>query len=117
MGLFKRITRKIFNRIDLAYSVIVVLPAYLLRAYRLAGSKEMPKTTKRLEKIGVFPIINHYYEPLFDTRDLEKLLIGSPRELPGINLDLATQRKFLTNLTYSKELIAESWNIKKVKKH
>lgn len=116
MGLFKRITRKIFNRIDLAYSVIVVLPAYLLRAYRLAGSKEMPKTTKRLEKIGVFPIINHYYEPLFDTRDLEKLLIGSPRELPGINLDLATQRKFLTNLTYSKELIAESWNIKKVKK-
>jgi hypothetical protein len=115
MGLFKRITRKILNRIDLPYSVIVVLPAYLLRAYRLAGSKEMPKTTKRLEKIGVFPIINHYYEPLFDTRDLEKRLIGSPRKLPGINLDLAGQRKFLTNLAYSKELIAESWNVKKEK--
>jgi hypothetical protein len=80
--------------------------------YRIAGSKKMPRTTLRLEKIGVFPITNHYYEPLFDTRDLQFKL---PRKLSGINLDLDGQVKFLNNLNFSDEILAQSWNIKKDK--
>jgi hypothetical protein len=115
MKLIKRMIAKSIDKIDLVCSIIVIPPAYLLKMYRLAGSRKMPRTTIRLEKIGVFPITNHYYEPLFDTRDLESRLIDPARKLTGINLDIDVQVKFLKDLNFREEILAESWNVKKDK--
>jgi hypothetical protein len=52
--------------IDLLVLVFAVPSAIVLLAYRSAGSARLPLTTRTLKKIGLFPIRNHYYEPLFD---------------------------------------------------
>ena len=45
-----------------------------------------------LKKIGIFPIRNHYYEPLFKN---DFLKLDFERSLPGINLNIEKQIKFL----------------------
>ena len=58
--------------------------------------------TKLLKKIGVFPIIDHYYEPLFN--DLYSQF--SPRKerlIPGINFNKDDQKKFLSNLNFQND--------------
>jgi len=84
---------------------VVIPAAYLLWFYRRAGSGRLPKTTERLEKIGVFPIRNHYYEPLFDDRLLAYPL-DKDRQLPGIDFNVQFQLALLEKLTFSKELVS-----------
>lgn len=80
----------------------LVLAAFTLKLYRRIGSKRLKISTKALRKIGVFPIRNHYYEPLFDDEILENDL-SEPRLLPGIDFNEAGQIEFLTNLHYQCE--------------
>ncbi len=110
MKILKSIILKCIVIIDVLWSLFIIPSAYILKMYRIAGSKKMPKTTERLEKVGVFPITNHYYEPMFDTRDLQ---FESIRKLSGIDLDLDGQIKFLNNLNFAEEILAESWNDEK----
>jgi len=60
---------------------------------------------KILNQVGVFPIIDHYYEPLFTT---EKLL-ASPeteiRALRGINWNIDEQLKILSLFNFNDELL------------
>lgn len=97
------------NTIDYFYSILVIPAAYLLLFYRRIGSARLPKTTRRLKSIGVFPIRNHYYEPLFDDK-----LIADPLEidryLPGIDLNENGQINFLKELCYQEELISLNLN-------
>jgi hypothetical protein len=55
-----------------------------------------------LKRIGVFPILNHYYEPLFDdtliTDDLD-----SPRSLPGIDFRVPNQLALLQSMHFGEE--------------
>jgi hypothetical protein len=90
--------------IDLCLSFAIIPSAYLLLFYRKIGSSRLPKTTLRLKNIGIFPIQNHYYEPLFDDRQLSSPL-HSERSLPGINLNINFQLNFLTFLSKRDELI------------
>ena len=90
--------------IDFAASVLVIPAAHLLLVYRKTGSGRLPKTTSRLKAIGVFPVRNHYYEPLF----VDKLLSQSldrVRPLPGIDFNIEGQLKFLNSLTFESELV------------
>jgi hypothetical protein len=89
---------------DLVFSVLIILPAYILLLYRLLGSVRMPKTTKQLKKIGVFPIRDHYYEPLFNDALLTSPL-DSDRNLPGINFNVNAQIELLSKMTFSEEII------------
>ena len=60
-------------------------------------------TTKILKNIGVFPIRNHYYEPLFDDSML-RLPLEQTRHLPGVVLNEQAQLAFLSNLSSAGEL-------------
>jgi hypothetical protein len=91
--------------IDSILSILVIPAALTLLKYRQFGSATFPKTTQRLKKIGVFPIKNHYYEPLFDDTQLQKSL-SENRRLPGLNLNTPGQLSFLKTLVYSPELLA-----------
>ena len=74
----------------------IFVSAIILKTYRKIGSKNLPLTSKLLKKIGIFPIINHYYEPMFiyPKKTLEH------RDLPGIFFDIEDQLKLLKKLNY-----------------
>ena len=91
--------------IDLLLSIVIVPAAHLLLLYRKAGAAQLPMTTRRLKSIGVFPIRNHFYEPLFDDRLLSRPL-DADRELPGLDLNAAGQLAHLDSLRFEGELIA-----------
>ncbi len=56
-----------------------------------------------LRGVGVFPIRNHYYEPLFDFSRLKHPL-HEDRALPGIDLNKNAQLELLEKFSYSDEL-------------
>jgi predicted O-methyltransferase YrrM len=53
--------------------------------------------------VGVFPIRDHYYEPLFQSSALRRPL-DEVRSLPGIDLNVPEQLRLLERLDYGHEL-------------
>lgn len=104
-SLLKTIFTFLKEPIDYVLSILVIPAALILLKYRQFGSANLPRTTMRLKKIGVFPIRNHYYEPLFADTQLQKPL-SENRQLPGLNLNTRGQLSFLEKLVYSPELLA-----------
>lgn len=105
MGLLKR---SIFFLVDLVFVVAGYPAALILFAYRRIGSGRLPFATLMLRKVGVFPVRRHYYEPLFDNRELRAPLTHE-RHLPGIDLDVAGQLEFLSKLNRNDELLDLQW--------
>lgn len=91
--------------LDPFFFAIAVPTAFVLRAYRRRGSARFPRTTRALKRIGIFPLINHYYEPLFDDSSLT-VPLSDDRDLPGIDLNIPGQLHLLSKLHFSSELIA-----------
>ena len=92
---------------DLLVSIAVIPGAWLLRRYRSRQIHSIgwPRTQQRLKDMGLYPITDHYYEPLFDHRKLRHPL-SDDRHLPGIDLNEAGQLEFLRNLSFGEELVA-----------
>ncbi|WP_204326045.1 class I SAM-dependent methyltransferase [Sulfitobacter sediminilitoris] len=85
--------------VDFFVFPLLVLAALPLKLYRKVGSARMPRTTRHLQKAGVFPIRDHYYEPQF--RFDEELNAGKQRrKLPGIDLRRSEQLELLQHLDY-----------------
>lgn len=104
-SMLKTIKNNLRGIIDLFLSIVIIPSAFLLLIFRKRKASKFPMTTKVLRKIGVFPIRNHYYEPLFDVKLLSAPL-DLDRHLPGIDFNLSKQLVLLKNLTFSNELIA-----------
>ncbi len=83
---------------------LFVLPAgFLLKAVRKVGVNNMPFCKMVLMRIGVFPILNHYYEPLFNSENL-RYSLDKPRDLPGLDWNDAEQLSLLEKFNYNEEL-------------
>ncbi len=80
--------------VDLILILFVLPAALVLKLYRRFGSVRVPLTTSVLKRFGVFPVRNHYHEPLFDDRRLTKPL-SAPRALPGIDFKIEEQLELL----------------------
>ena len=89
--------------IDFFLLPFIVPAALLLKLVRFVGSDRLPFCRELLLKIGVFPIINHYYEPRFDYRQLIQPL-DQDRNLTGISWQIEKQLAFLKTLDYASEL-------------
>jgi uncharacterized UPF0146 family protein len=88
-----------------AVVALFCLPAsFLFLFVRRFGVEKLRLTRKVFMNVGVFPIRDHYYEPLFNPRHLGKPL-DDDRILPGINLNDAGQQKLLGELSFSDELV------------
>lgn len=112
-AVFRRIFFLLQWPIDFFLSVLAIPAGLILLAYRWIGSAPLPLTTGALRKIGVFPIRNHYYEPLFDASRLKRPL-SHDRDLPGIDLNVSAQLSFLSRLNYSSELVELKMDRKRV---
>ena len=88
---------------DLVLTPFVYLAALLLRNVRLAGIRRLPRCKAALLSVGVFPIRNHYYEPLFDPSLLRHPL-DQERHLPGIDWNTYEQLALLTRFQFNDEL-------------
>jgi len=106
--LIKSILKRLKIPIDFIFSIIVIPAAYILLLYRKIGANLFKITTNRLKKIGVYPIRNHFYEPLFDDKFISNPL-DKDRFLPGIDFNIKSQINLLNQLSFTNEL--ESLNL------
>ena len=88
--------------IDVLLMIATVPAGAIMLTYRRFGSRRLPWTTGLLKRIGVFPIRDHYYEPMFDSRHLSQAL-DKPRPLPGIDFDVPSQLRLLGELRFENE--------------
>ena len=97
------IIKRLMPLIDIALSPLVFMAAFLLKTVRKAGVRRMPYCKAALLKVGVFPIRNHYYEPLFDPSLLRRPL-DKERNLPGIDWNSTEQLALLQQFQFNDEL-------------
>lgn len=95
-------------RMTLPLSDIVLVPAvyvagHLLKLVRRVGVDTMPFCKRVLMHVGVFPIRNHFHEPLFDSRLLRHSL-DQDREIPGLDLNVDEQLQLLNSFAFADEL-------------
>lgn len=76
---------------------------YWFRFVRMKGIWRFKFTKKILYSIGVFPILDHYYEPMFNSKHL-KYSLKADRDLPGIDFNEKAQAELLKEFHYSEEL-------------
>jgi len=69
------------------------------------GPSLLPSSTRSLKRMGLFPIRDHYYQPLFNDAHLTKPL-SEVRTLPGIDLRHKSQVSLLEELGFADELRA-----------
>jgi predicted O-methyltransferase YrrM len=110
MNLTHIILNKLKSSIDIFFSILLIPASIIMLLYRRFESHKLPLSKNILNYFGIFPIRNHYYEPLFNFKHLKKKLYKD-RNLPAINFKLNRQLNNLSNLVYTDELI--DLNLKK----
>lgn len=101
----RKLVTPLFPIADVLLSPFTFLASLLLFGIRKAGVAHMRVSKEIFKRVGVFPILNHYYEPLFDDRQL-KLSLDRDRTLPGIDLNDKEQLTLLDSFHYQEELAA-----------
>ncbi|HEX2565810.1 MAG TPA: class I SAM-dependent methyltransferase [Burkholderiales bacterium] len=94
---------------DLLLAPLVLLAALLMKLVRRVGVYRMTVSRAILRAVGVFPIRDHYYEPMFDPRQLARP-VSAPssgaRALPGLDLNEAGQLALIERFHWQEELRA-----------
>jgi hypothetical protein len=88
--------------VDILFLPLTLAAAGWFRLARYWGIKNLPLTKKTFLKLGMFPIVDHYYDPLFDYRKIPTSNIHRKNVLP---LDPERQLSFVRTLNYGQELI------------
>ncbi len=96
--------KKIAPGIDLLIAPLVVIAGVILKFVRTIGFRHFPVCKRVLLKVGLFPIRDHYYEPLFHPKHIAKPL-SDKRHLPGIDLNIEVQLGWLSKLNSSEEFM------------
>lgn len=92
--------------IDLVFSPLTFLSAVWLKFIRRKivkfWSNDSLLSKKIFAKVGMFPIVDHYYEPLFNFQKL-KYSLRKDRQLPGIDFNIKEQLEFISTFNYNEE--------------
>jgi len=95
----------VFRIADVCLSPLTLLASWLMWLIRKIGVGNMPVSKSIFRGVGVFPILDHYYEPLFNSRRL-RLPLDRDRPLPGIDWNDKEQLSLLDGFRYQDELAA-----------
>ncbi len=95
--------RSIVRLADVALAPLTFLASVLLKMIRRLGVVQMPVSKRIFNKVGVFPIRDHYYEPMFNPAWLNRSL-REDRHLPGIDLNVQEQLEVLKRFDFNDEL-------------
>lgn len=100
-----RIFKQLINRsLDLFLSPFVFLFAHIFHFYRKKSLNNFPISKNIFLHVGVYPIIDHYYEPLFNSKHL-RFSLRKERNLPGIDFNDSEQLDLLKKFSFNDELL------------
>lgn len=89
--------------VDFILSPLTLLSAIIFRYIRV-NIKGFPVSKKIFLSVGVFPILDHYYEPLFNPKHL-RFSLRKERILLGIDFNDKEQLEILGRFDYNDELL------------
>jgi Methyltransferase domain len=95
--------RSILPLIDALLLPPLSVSAIVMKTFRRIGAGRLPLSKSLLMKLGVFPICDHYYEPMFHPRHLRHSL-EDERDLPGIDWNEQGQLALLEQMNFSAEI-------------
>jgi Methyltransferase domain len=75
-----------------------------MRAIKYAGVGRLPRTLQAFRRVGIYPISDHYFEPLFNPAYLRKPL-SDDRELPALDWNIGEQLDLLKQFRFNDELV------------
>ena len=101
--MIKRMLRLALPLIDLALVLPLLVSGVVMKTFRRIGAARLPFSKASLLWLGVFPIRDHYYEPMFNSRHLRHAL-DDDRELPGLDWNEAEQLRLLSQMNFSDEI-------------
>ncbi len=91
--------------VDFVLSPLVYLAAILMKLVRRLGIWRMPLARSIFNQVGVFPIRDHYYEPMYNYKKHLQHSLRDERRLPGVELNENVQLEWLKSFKYADELV------------
>lgn len=79
---------------DLLFSPVTFLGSLWFRVIRYWGIKNLPITKRVLLRLGVYPLVDHYYDPLFDYRKLRPSSEPGRSSVENIEKQIALIKQF-----------------------
>jgi len=89
--------------LEIIFAILIIPSGIILKIYSRVGGRRLPICREILKKIGVYPIRDHYYQPLFNDAHL-LVPLSSDRNLPGLDLNVKYQLDLLSKINYSSEI-------------
>lgn len=99
----KNILKTIVAFCDFCLIPLTFMSAVLLLCIRRIGVQRLVWSKRIFMMIGVFPIRDHYYEPLFNPKRL-RFSLRKDRQLAGIDFNEQEQLQILSKFDYNNEL-------------
>ena len=103
MHSFKLFGKKI---LDILLTPLTWLAAIWYRSIIAKGIKFFPLSKSIFMRVGVLPVIDHYYYPLINPKKHLHRSLREDRLLPGIDLNVKGQLDLLDQFNYNKELLS-----------
>jgi hypothetical protein len=91
--------------VDVLLCPFLLLFSIFARLFRSIGSQRLPASRWLLRSLGVWPLRRHYYDPLFDPKDLSYPQ-DSVRPLIGLDWNIDQQLAILERMRFAHELSA-----------
>lgn len=88
---------------DLVLFPLTLLCSLFMKLVRRVGVYRMPISKAIFNRVGVFPIRDFYYEPMFNPAHL-RYSLEKDRKLPGIDWNVAGQLALLERFHFNEEL-------------
>ena len=108
LHLQKEYDAKITHTMSSAHRFIVVpiaiVASLAMRVIRYAGVGRLPRTLQVFRKLGIYPIRDHYYEPLLNRAHLRKPL-SDDREPPALDWNIGEQLDLPKQFRFNDELV------------
>lgn len=100
----RSLTGRLVRLVDTLLSPALLLSLLVARLYRRLGTARTPTARALYDRVGVYPVLDHYYEPpaFPDPSVVDSL--STPRGLPGVDLREEAQRRLLARLAFHDEL-------------
>ena len=89
---------------DLVLSLPIFIAAVLMKIVRRLGIWRMPVCKEIFDYVGIYPIRDHYYEPMFNYKKYLRRSLRDERSLPGIMMNEVGQLAWLVQFEYASEL-------------
>lgn len=100
----KKLSGLFFKVFDLITVPITLLASCVFKFYRKKGIGQFPVTTKIVDTMGVYPLYDHYYDPLIaPQKHIDQQSLKVKRTL-NINFHIDRQLALLASFSYQEEL-------------